>query len=84
MSSQEHEGSGDDLDLNLLSMLTKHVFPYYIRSGLVGKKKERKKEKTFKTHLPKGLDPVGISGCNSVNSGGPTSISQHNLQQFHS
>ena len=44
MSSQEHEGSGDDLDLNLLSMLTKHVFPYYIRSGLVGKKKERKKK----------------------------------------
>jgi hypothetical protein len=25
---------------------------------------------------------VGISGCNSVKSGGPTSISEHNPQQF--
>ena len=27
---------------------------------------------------------VEISGCNSVKSGGPTSISKHNPQQFHS
>jgi hypothetical protein len=26
---------------------------------------------------------VGISGCNSVKSGGPKSISEHNPQQFH-
>jgi hypothetical protein len=26
---------------------------------------------------------VGISGCNSVKSGEPTSISEHNPQQFH-
>ena len=38
MSSENHEESGYDLDMNLLTMLTKHVFLYHMRSGLVGKK----------------------------------------------
>jgi hypothetical protein len=39
MSSVKHEESGYNLDLNLLNMLTKRMFLYHMRSGLVEKNK---------------------------------------------